>query len=87
MESGKTPCALFIDLSKAFDTLSFDIRSIELLWILDCLLNSCGYWTLNKYYYYYYYYPNTQTPSLWRNGHRLTFANQLFNKQKDLSCI
>ena len=25
MESGKTPCALFIDLSKAFDTLSFDI--------------------------------------------------------------
>ena len=20
------------------------------------LLNSCGYWTLNKYYYYYYYY-------------------------------
>ena len=19
------------------------------------LLNSCGYWTLNKYYYYYYY--------------------------------
>ena len=25
MESGKTTCALFIDLSKAFDTLSFDI--------------------------------------------------------------
>ena len=25
MESGKTPCALFIDLSKAFDTLSFEI--------------------------------------------------------------
>ena len=20
------------------------------------LLNSCGYWTLNKYYYYYYYW-------------------------------
>ena len=26
MESGKTPCALFIDLSQAFDTLSFEIR-------------------------------------------------------------
>ena len=25
MESGKIPCALYIDLSKAFDTLSFDI--------------------------------------------------------------
>ena len=25
IESGKTPCALFIDLSKALDTLSFDI--------------------------------------------------------------
>ena len=25
MKSGKTPCALFIDLSKVFDTLSFDI--------------------------------------------------------------
>ena len=25
MESGKTPCALYIDLSKAFDTLSFDV--------------------------------------------------------------
>ena len=25
MESGKLPCALYIDLSKAFDTLSFDI--------------------------------------------------------------
>ena len=25
MESGKTPCALFIDLSKGFDTLWFDI--------------------------------------------------------------
>ena len=25
MESGKTPCALFIVLSKAFDTLSFEI--------------------------------------------------------------
>ena len=25
MESGKMPCALFIELSKAFDTLSFDI--------------------------------------------------------------
>ena len=25
MESGKTPVTLFIDLSKAFDTLSFDI--------------------------------------------------------------
>ena len=25
MESGKTPCALIIDLSKAFDTLSFEI--------------------------------------------------------------
>ena len=24
MVSGKTPCALFVDLSKAFDTLSFD---------------------------------------------------------------
>ena len=23
---------------------------------LYSLLNSCGYWTLNKYYYYYYYY-------------------------------
>ena len=25
MESGKTPVTLFIDLSKAFDTMSFDI--------------------------------------------------------------
>ena len=32
MESGKTPVTLFIDLLKAFDTLSFDI----LLQNLDC---------------------------------------------------
>ena len=24
------------------------------------LLNSCGYWNLNKYYYYYYYYLQPQ---------------------------
>ena len=30
MESGKTPFALFIDLSKAFDTLSFDVLIREL---------------------------------------------------------
>ena len=23
---------------------------------IDSLLNSCGYWTLNKYYHYYCYY-------------------------------
>ena len=30
MEHGKTPGALYIDLSKAFDTLSFDIILYEL---------------------------------------------------------
>ena len=37
MESGKTPCALFIDLSKAFDTLSFDtlIRKLRHYGVTD----------------------------------------------------
>ena len=34
MESGSTPTALYIDLSKAFDTLSFDILLYK--------LNYCG---------------------------------------------
>ena len=30
MESGNIPCSLYIDLSKAFDTLSFDILIYKL---------------------------------------------------------
>ena len=54
--------AVFVCRIRVYDyvvvnTLNYHI-SIHILFhiYIYSLLNSCGYWTLNKYYYYYYYY-------------------------------
>ena len=59
MESGKTPVTLFIDLSKAFDTLSFDIllqklnyygiASVNLKLLANSLRNSKQYVVFNNH--------------------------------------
>ena len=59
MESGKIPCALYIDLSKAFDTLSFDIIigklrhygvvDVELRLLISYLTNRKQYVVYNNY--------------------------------------
>ena len=59
MESGKIPCALYIDLSKAFDTLSFDIiigklrnygvADVELRLLISYLTNRKQYVVYNSH--------------------------------------
>ena len=59
MESGKIPCALYIDLSKAFDTLSFDIiigklrhygvADVELRLLISYLTNRKQYVVYNNH--------------------------------------
>ena len=59
MESWKIPCALYIDLSKAFDTLSFDIiigklrhygvADVELLLLISYLTNRKQYVVYNNH--------------------------------------
>ena len=61
IESGKTPCALFTDLSKAFDTLSFDIliRKLRQYCVMDTDLRLLiSYLTNRKQYvrFIFYYY-------------------------------
>ena len=55
MESGKIPCSLYIDLSKAFDTLCYDILLHKLryygfsgteLKLLRCYLRNSHSWTI-----------------------------------------
>ena len=43
------------------------------------LLNSCGYWTLNKYYCYYYYYEMLCLNFEIYNGVNVKQCNYLYN--------
>ena len=59
MESGKIPCALYIDLSKGFDTLSFDsligklchygVADVELRLLISYLTNRKQYVVYNNH--------------------------------------
>ena len=52
------------------------------------LLNSCGYWTLNKYYYYYYYISNIQAFFSITNQHikQKSIKISIKKQEKKTSC-